>query len=593
MTSKYIIPFIFIAGLGLSGCDGQKTPTKSNKAQIGDIQSPVKIYTARHIITMNAAQPESEAIAIDGSGTILALGSLAELESQYPDSIHDDGFSGKTLIPGLIDPHVHMTLGAVMYGLDFIPPWDMEDPDGTVAALPNKTALLDAIKKIESRKPAKTDTDPLFLYGYHNLVQGDLTRQDLDAITTKRPLIIWHFSGHDFYLNSKAIEIYDLKPDLAKKFHGVDLDEKGELTGRIYEDALLALFPYFARHLMSPDHIAKGFNGFERLLKRSGVTTIAEMGYGIFGRKVEDSFLAAHYTQDDAYRLYLVPEHRAFRAEFKDGTVQAIQDMVADKSRLAPVLPQVKLFSDAAFYSQTMKLSAPGYIGGQSKGTDGLWVSKPEALAGIMAPYWDAGLDIHIHSNGDAAQDSTLSALQAQKVGQDGQRLIIEHAGLLTPQQLGKAQSLGNVGLSAASHYVHYMGESYAAAIGERIKYITPLASALKNNLAVTLHSDAPLAPPQPLRAASVHMTRSTRQGGTSTLTERLNAEQALRAVTLDAAWSLGLEDEIGSLEVGKRADITVLGENPLETNATDWPDITVWGVLIDGALHPANADQK
>jgi len=70
-----------------------------------------------------------------------------------------------------------------------------------------------------------------------------------------------------------------------------------------------------------------------------------------------------------------------------------------------------------------MKMDAPGYIGGQSKGTDGLWVTEPNSLAGTMRLYWDEGLDIHIHSNGDAAQDSTLKAFSEMKAGEDGQRL--------------------------------------------------------------------------------------------------------------------------------------------------------------------------
>ncbi|HFB54940.1 MAG TPA: amidohydrolase, partial [Hellea balneolensis] len=102
-----------------------------------------------------------------------------------------------------------------------------------------------------------------------------------------------------------------------------------------------------------------------------------------------------------------------------------------------------------------------------------------------------------------------------------------------------------------------------------------------------TMHSDAPLAPPSPLTAASVHMTRATRQGGVSTPSEKLTPQQALRAVTLDAAWSLGLEDEIGSLEVGKRADFTVLDQNPFDRPAQDWDDIPVWGVVLDGHIHP------
>jgi len=119
------------------------------------------------------------------------------------------------------------------------------------------------------------------------------------------------------------------------------------------------------------------------------------------------------------------------------------------------------------------------------------------------------------------------------------------------------------------------------------VKYMTPLASSFNAGLPTTMHSDAPLAPPSPLTAASVHMTRSTREGGVSTPSEKLTPEQALRAITLDAAWSLGLEDEIGSIEIGKRADFTVLSQNPLETKPENWPDIKVWGVVLDGVKKP------
>ena len=281
-----------------------------------------------------------------------------------------------------------------------------------------------------------------------------------------------------------------------------------------------------------------------------------------------------------------MPEHRAFAKEFGKSAVAEIKALSADDTRNPRVLPQVKLFTDAAFYSQTMKMDAPGYIGGQSKGTDGLWVTEPNSLAGTMRLYWDEGLDIHIHSNGDAAQDSTLKAFSEMKAGEDGQRLIIEHGGLFRPDQIEKAAKLG-IGISAASHYVKYMGEDYEEAIGEKTDFITPLASAIRAGIRTTVHSDAPLAPPQPLRAASVHMTRETRQGGVSNADEKLTREQALKAITLEAAWSLGLETEIGSIEAGKRADFTILESNPLTTTPEDWPDIEVWGVMLDGDIRP------
>ena len=116
---------------------------------------------------------------IDENGIIVEAGDLNVLKGRHKGSSIDTRFADKTIVPGLIDPHVHMTLGAMMYGLDFIPPWDMETPKGTVKGLPDKASLMAKIAEFEAAAP----DGPLILYGYHNLVQGDLTRQDLDQIS--------------------------------------------------------------------------------------------------------------------------------------------------------------------------------------------------------------------------------------------------------------------------------------------------------------------------------------------------------------------------------------------------------------------------
>lgn len=538
----------------------------------------VKIYPAQAVLTVDAVNSISEAIAIKDD-KIIGVDSLANLEQQFPKATVDNQYARSVVLPGLIDPHVHMTLGAMMYGLDWVPPWDMPHPNGIISGLSNKSELLQSIERFSSQK---NDDSPLILYGYHNLVQGDITKTDLDAISDQHPIIIWHYSGHDFYMNSKALELFKITPELHKTYEGIALDEAGNLTGRVFEDAVAPLLPRLAPYLLNPNHIEKGFNGFETLLKRGGVTAVAELGYGIFGRQFEDQVISAHYDETDAYALYLVPEHRAFNGEFGEESAEKIVEFAANNPR---ILPQVKLFTDAAFYSQTMKMAPPGYLSGQSKGTDGLWVTQPNDLPGLMKQYWDAGLDIHIHSNGDAAQESTLAAFSQQSDGKAGQRLIIEHAGLITPSQMEKASNLG-IGISAASHYVNFMGQDYRPVIADKVDYITPLASAFEAGLSVTLHSDAPLAPPMPLLAAGRHMTRATREGGISTSSEKLTAEQALRAITIEAAWSLGLEDEIGSIEVGKRANFTIVGVNPMILPGESWGAIPIKGVMLDGISH-------
>jgi len=555
------------AALILSACSSGESTTENTR-----------IYTTNGVITVDETNPAVEAVAIK-NGKIIGLGEPSKLADQFPQATLDNQYQNSVLIPGLIDPHIHMTLGSMMYGLDWVPPWDMPHPDGLIEGVPTKVALLQSVAEYASRK---TDDTPLILYGYHNLVQGDITRKDLDEISDSRPIIIWHYSGHDFYMNSSALELFQITPDMHNQYEGVDLDEDGDLTGRIYEDAVAPLLPKLAPYLLNPEHISRGFNGFEKLLVKGGVTTVAELGYGIFGRVFENQVLGQHYTDDDPYDLYLVPEHRAFAREFGEESAKVIVNLASDDPR---ILPQVKLFVDAAFYSQTMKMEAPGYLSGQSKGTDGLWVTKPNDLPALMAKYWDAGLDIHVHSNGDAAQNSTLAAFARQAPGQAGQRLIIEHAGLITPPQMQRAAEFG-IGISAASHYVNFMGDQYKPVIAEKTEFITPLASAFAAGLHVTLHSDAPLAPPMPLLAAGRHMTRATREGGVSTPSERLTAEQALRSVTIEAAWSLGLEDEIGSIEIGKRANFTVLGANPMELPGESWGAIPIQGVIIDGVTH-------
>lgn len=539
------------------------------------------IYSAETVVTMVGTEA-AEAVAVQ-EGKILAVGSLAQLQADLPGAELDSTFAEMTIVPGLIDPHVHMGLSSLQYATPLTPPWPMATPDGMVRGLPTREAFFARLTEIEAEAPAG---EPLIVYGFHNLVHGDLTRQDLDGVTTDRPLVIWHYSSHDFYLNSAGLDWAGIDASLHEQFEGVDLDGDGALTGRIYEDAIPALMASIGPILLAPDRLERGLSGFSGLLRAGGVTTVADLGYGIFTLPLENANISANWRsmEHSGYRLYLVPEHRAFQHAFGDARVETVLGMVAgDIETPAPVLPQVKFFTDAAFYSQTMRVSEPGYLSGQSKGTQGLWVLKPEEIAPTIQPYWDAGLAVRIHSNGDAAQTATLDALADLRPSAPDRAFIFEHAGLFSPEQVARAADLG-AGISAASHYVFYLGQAYQSPLGpDRGDWILPLASLSEAGVPVTLHSDAPLAPPLPLRAASVHMLRSTREGETLTPSEKLSAVEALESITIDAAYALGLEDEIGSIEPGKRADFTILFANPLDTPGDAWPDIAVWGVVLEG----------
>ena len=431
---------------------------------------------------------------------------------------------------------------------------------------------------------------PLVIWGYHDLVHGPLSASDLDAIAADRPLLVWHYSGHDFYLNTAAMGAAKIAEAAAAKTPGVETDAKGAPTGRVFEHALPLLMPTIAPVLMTSEKLQTGGAALTRLLNAGGVTTVAELGWGLFGLDLENQHIARNWGSPErsGYRLFLVPEHRAFERAFGADRIAKIESLVSGaEPGPAPVLPQVKFFADGAFYSQTMRLTAPGYLDGQSKGSQGEWVTPPQTLAATIAPYWEAGLGVRIHSNGDQSQKSVLDALEKLRATREDGRFVIEHSGLFAPEDIARAGPLG-ASVSAASHYVYHLGERYQSALGPaRGAMISPLGALSQAGVRVSLHSDAPLAPPLPMRAAFAHLTRATREGHTLTKDQSLTPRDALEAITIDAAFALGLEQEIGSIEVGKRADFAILDSNPLATARENWADIQIWGVVLGGEKRP------
>jgi predicted amidohydrolase YtcJ len=122
------------------------------------------IYTAQQIVTMDPSTPQAQAVYVL-DGKIQQVGSVEQLVTAHPSASKDATFAQQTLIPGLIDPHVHMILGAMIYSRPFVPPWDMETPNGVVKGLPSKQALLDRLKQLDQELDA---SEPLIAYGDHN-----------------------------------------------------------------------------------------------------------------------------------------------------------------------------------------------------------------------------------------------------------------------------------------------------------------------------------------------------------------------------------------------------------------------------------------
>ncbi|MEO1554439.1 MAG: amidohydrolase family protein, partial [Pseudomonadota bacterium] len=238
--------------ISLVACGGN--PVQPDQTPLAG--ADVTIFPASAVVTM-ATSEAGDAIAVR-DGRILAVSGQQDLETQFPGASVDESFAAKTIVPGLIDPHVHMGLSSLQYAVPLTPPWPMATPAGMVRGLPTRAAFLQRLQEIEATAPER---EPLIVYGFHDLVHGDLVRQDLDAITTDRSLIIWHYSSHDFYLNSTALEWAGIDAALHEQFEGVALDDDGELTGRVFEDALPVLMAQLGPILLAPDRLSKGMAG--------------------------------------------------------------------------------------------------------------------------------------------------------------------------------------------------------------------------------------------------------------------------------------------------------------------------------------------
>ena len=227
-----------------------------------------------------------------------------------------------------------------------------------------------------------------------------------------------------------------------------------------------------------------------------------------------------------------------------------------------------------------------GYIDGHH----GEWIMEPEFFRRVFDAYWDGGYQLHVHTLGDGALDIVLDALDAslRRQSRDDHRTVIVHFGYAQPDQIARIKSLGAL-VSANALYVTTLADRYAdVGVGrERTERMVPLGDALRAGISVSLHSDMPMAPADPLMWMWAAVNRKTPDGWVPGPDQRITAEQALTAVTIDAAYSLRLENEIGSIEPGKLANFTILEENPLAVNPDRIEDIPVWGTVLEGRVQP------
>ena len=551
--------------------------------------SDITVYVARKIITMDPGRPTASAIAVR-DGRILSVGTIDSMQPwlrRYPHTI-DETFVDQVVMPGFIDPHTHLSQSGTYMYLNYIGPIPSAGPDQINPALPTRDAVMDRLRELHMGM--RDSSEPLFAWGFDPGMQGGhLHRDELDKISTERPVAILSYAPHFVYGNSAMLKL--LGADESLTMHGVGRDENGRLNGRFVEmEALNYALAPLRGQFVRPDQNEVGLRRMAQVAQQAGVTTTADMLFG--ARNFESEWRLQHSVVSDPefpLRMVLVPYEAAIRKRFESDPVGYVADLNArstDKIRFHGV----KFFSDGSYPAMSLRVRPPGYLdGGNGLRGDIPW----EDLADRMMPFWKAGVQIHAHANGDEAIDAVLDALaKLQSIHpRFDHRLTIEHYCISTPDQARRLKALGGLA-SVNCYFVHFRSQIHNEhAFGpDRAEATARLGSLEREGVTFALHSDFSLvvAPLDPLLSAWIAVNRIAADGVTVQAPgERIGVERALRAITIDAAYVLGMEREIGSLEVGKFADFTILSDDPTEVDRSAIRDLRVWGTVLGGRVQP------
>lgn len=553
------------------------------------------ILRARGLISMDdKTSPDADSVAVS-DGRIIAVGSRQELSAQFPTfRVEDaDGY----LLPAFIDPHSHYTNLAMA---------ELQIPlDG----LSSEAQIEAAVREyISQNKPAAGEW--LTARGWDNNNFPMARRLTLDFIDrlTDNPLIICHKSGHVGYLNSEAMRRLNIDGSTESPEGGLIEKRNGQPTGYFEENAFIEYQKKIP--LPTPERLTQAFERAQEIYAENGITTIQdgmivrEMS-GIYrmlmggGRQKLD--LVAYAGCGD----YIELKRELFggtdgcanqmrrggtnhmRRDGSDGCMNQVRHDCADGYKNRIRLGGVKIFLDGSPQGRTAWMREP-YLPDGSGVNDyrGYGTMTDDEVMSAMRFAAENKTQLLAHCNGDAAAEQFLRCCEVvlrEHPEIRDLRFVIIHGQLMGRDQLARAAELG-VMVSFFVAHILYWGDVHIKNFGlDRASRISPAGSAARAGLRFTFHQDSPVIMPNMLETISAAVTRMTRGGVLLGGDERISASDALRAVTLDAAYQYGEENEKGSITVGKRADIVLLCADITKSRPEDIADARVLATWKDG----------
>ena len=559
------------------------------------------IYTGGTIrpIANGTAANKVESIGFH-DGQVVASGTSAEvlarmdaLGVQYA-KVELSG--GQTLIPGMIEPHLHIVPTAMMLGWADLGPFAGQNLRGKY----NVEWLKEAVNSIDVSKimsfwvlgrgvdPSMMPFEQAKAAGLNNLQTFGV--DEVDAIRSDVPVMMISASMHTAYVNTKAtLEVYKSLADMQAKYPTFkEFRDHVNTNGGLQE--IEEMIPAFGaipnlQILESVLEIKSNLDLLFQTANKRGVTLMYDA--------------AASSQTNVILDLYFLLENPRVRIGYA---------LLCDSLETAKGLSQYKPPTNENFYQGTVKLVSDGSNQGLTGYQNEAYLCEPASNYGafnfppfshpdvpalefteIVQTIVDKGWPLMIHANGDKAIDLTLDAYKTSLKGSSGleKRHRIEHCSILSDTNVAKMAEIG-ISPSFLIGHVGYWGYGFRYAIfEEKAELLDRSKSALDKGMRITLHSDNSVSPMGPLRMMEQAVTRIMEgdpNKGILNPNERITVEQGLRAITYDAAWQCHADQWVGSLETGKRADYVILAEDPItSSNPVGIRDIEVLETWVGG----------
>lgn len=528
------------------------------------------IYSRGVIVTVDDSKPIAQAVAVLG-GKVVAVGSdEAVLKAWKGDTTRVVDLSGRTMVPGFVDAHSHFINAVEMAGWVNV----SAPPVGPVKDIAGILKTLEEFQARTRPKPGQW----IIGYGYDGTTLSDgreLTRDDLDALFPDHPVVLTHASMHGAVLNSAAFRAVGIDATTPTPAGGITLRKPGgEPTGLVMEQSYLPV--YLKQPKPSEAEMLGHLKAAQQVYASQGYTTIVDA--------TVDSASIALYTKGAEQKLFYLDLIAYARwLEFPEMVAQGTEFTSTYRNRLKwPA--GVKIVGDGSPQGKTAFFTKPYLTGGPSGEKD--WRGEPnvtlDQLKYLVRLAYDHNVQVEYHANGDASIDAFLEAHEAAGATR-GRRTTMIHSQFIRPDQIDKYVEF-NLIPSFFTNHAFFWGDVHVKNLGEdRAFFLSPMKTARAKGLRPTNHTDAAVTPVNALFTIWSAVNRTSRSGKIIGPDERVSPLEALKAVTINAAYQYFEETSKGSIEVGKLADFAILSDNPLTVEPSKIDQIRVVETIKEG----------